>query len=143
MSPKQNSLYWREWSAVRKKLAADPSAPAADRHALHIEALGADKSHHAFTNTDFDKVLAAFRAVTRPADLDAQLRQINQDRTRTLHAIQRHDHPYIAAIALERFQTSDYTQLPTPKLKLLAMTLTERRRAKARKAAPEPVNEPF
>lgn len=81
MTKKQTFLYWREWSAVREV------QPEADRHALHVAALGRDKSHKDFTNQDFDKVLAGFRAISRPADLDAQLRQADQSRRRIITSI--------------------------------------------------------
>ncbi len=81
MSPKQKALYFREWARVRS---VDPSA---DRHALHTLALGTDKSSKEFTNADLDKVLGAFRAVTRPADLNAQVRQEKQPDIRQYHAI--------------------------------------------------------
>ncbi len=83
MTPKQNNLYWREWSAAHK---ADPKA---DRHQLHVEALGHDKSHLDFTNDDFDKVLGAFRAISRPGDLNAQLRQIRGQHRRALYILER------------------------------------------------------
>ena len=81
MSPKQKSLYWREWAAVHK---ADPSI---DRHALHIAALGKDKSSLAFTNEDLDKVLGQMRAISKPTSVEAQLRQLNQTKTRLLWKI--------------------------------------------------------
>ena len=81
MTPLQNALYWREWQKTRLRLLADGHSPDqadARRHALHIKALGADKSHLAFTNADFDKVLAAFRAIHDDANLNAQLRLLDQ-----------------------------------------------------------------
>ena len=71
MTPKQNSLYWREWGAVVRHCKA-ANLPVPDRHDLHLAALGADMSHLAFSNEDFDRVLAQFRAQSRPADLGAQ-----------------------------------------------------------------------
>lgn len=82
MTKGQNSLYWREWAAARK---VDPSL---DRHELHIRALGRDKSHVKFSNLDLDKVLAEFRAISNPGSLDAQLRQLNQQKTRLVWKIQ-------------------------------------------------------
>ena len=81
MTKPQTTLYFREWGAVRK---ADPSA---DRHALHAQALGADKSSKDFTNRDLDKVLGAFRAISRPADLAAQIDRSDQPRKRLLWRI--------------------------------------------------------
>ena len=49
-----------------------------DRHSLHTRVLGHDKSSLKFTNAEFDKVLAAFRAESEPGNLDAQLALIDQ-----------------------------------------------------------------
>lgn len=78
----QKALYWRQWSAV---LRADPSA---DRHALHIAALGHDCSVKTMTNQEFDQVLAQFASVTHPNSVDSQLRQLDQPRRRLLWKIQ-------------------------------------------------------
>src|ERR1051326_7166699 len=82
MTKKQESLYWREWAAVRK------ASPQAARHELHLRALGRDKSHVLFTNLDFDRVLAEFRSISRPSDVAAQLRQLSQAKKRLLWKIQ-------------------------------------------------------
>ena len=148
MTPKQNNLYWREWAAVHR------ARPSVQRHELHVQALGVDKSMTNLTNSDFDAVLGVFRAISRPADLDAQLRQLQQRRTRTLHSIRRHDAPLVASIALDRFGKTDLDLLTDEQLHQLATTLTERccpqhrtaskKRAAARKAKKtEPVEEPF
>ena len=81
MTPAQTKLYWREWAAVRK---ADKDA---DRHALHRQALGREVSSKAFTNRQLDAVLGVFRSVSRPADVGAQLRQEDQERSRQLFLI--------------------------------------------------------
>jgi hypothetical protein len=81
MSPAQTALYFREWGAVRAHYTArgiDPKQADAKRHELHRKALGLDKSSKDFTNSDLDKVLAVFWAITKPADLNAQLRQQDQ-----------------------------------------------------------------
>lgn len=110
MSPKQKSLYWREWAAVHK---ADPSI---ERHEVHIAALGKDKSSLDFTNEDFDKVLGQMRAISKPTSLEAQLRQLNQTKTRllwkicteqlTLLGVYGKNAYYIYALALDKFPGS-------------------------------------
>jgi len=85
VSPLQTSLYFREWGLVRKHYVAqgiDPKLADAKRHELHKKALGQMKSSKAFTNADLDKVLAVFYAITRPADLNSQLRQMEQQTER-------------------------------------------------------------
>jgi hypothetical protein len=83
MTPAQTKLYWREWSRAKKA----GQLGDADRHLLHAQALGAEKSSKDFTNEDLDKVLASFRALSQPSSLNAQLRQQEQPNTRRLHKI--------------------------------------------------------
>lgn len=128
MSPKQKTLYWREWGRVRK------IQPDADRHELHRQALGADKSSKAFNNRDLDRILGVFRAISQPADVDAQLRQQAMARTRALHAIFNHPADYVQAICLDRFGTDDLDQLDDTQAAQLAMTLAIRRRAATKRA---------
>lgn len=139
LSKKQDSLYWREWAAAKKFcLALDLPEP--DRHALHAQALGADKSHKDFTNADLDKVLATFRAISDPANVQAQLRQIDQPRTRLLYAIDRLGSQlaglaapvcsppgaYAQAICKDRFGTTDLDSLTDAQLTQLRNTLADR-----------------
>ncbi len=134
MTSKQNSLYWREWgAAVRACKAANLPAP--DRHDLHLAALGADKSHLAFSNEDFDRVLGRFRSYSRPADLGAQLRQIDQPRVRLKYAVNRlaPAPEYWAAIASDKFGTADLDALSIEQLTQLRNTLADRRRARQRR----------
>jgi hypothetical protein len=92
MTPAQNSLYWREWGKTRARLISygfTSQQAASKRHALHVKALGKDRSHASFTNADFDKVLGVFRAIHDDANLDAQLRQIEQPEHRREDLINR------------------------------------------------------
>src|ERR1041385_6065139 len=88
----QNALYWREWSAAKRVLMPGRDTWTKDeettrRHELHIQALGDEKSHVDFNNDDFDKVLAAFRAISQPGNLNAQLHALNGQRKRLLFGI--------------------------------------------------------
>lgn len=86
MTKAQNALYFREWGAARSILIARHGWTAAQadehRHELHRQALGKDKSSKAFTNRDLDVVLATFRAIAQPADLDTQIRKAEQPELR-------------------------------------------------------------
>lgn len=145
MTPAQIKLYWREWAATWRAItAARPDLTYRDagieRHSLHRRALGYPKSSADLDNGEFDKVLAAFRSVSRPDDLRAQLRQINQPRGRMLWKIERVLLPrlaealdgwqqaeaYVTAILLDRFNTDDYTTLPDRTMCQLVVTLNER-----------------
>lgn len=85
MTSAQKSLYWREWAACREKLVGHgykSDELEAQRHRIHIEACGSDVSSKDLTNAQFDAILGAFRAYTRPADLVEQLRIIDQPEKR-------------------------------------------------------------
>lgn len=132
ITKKQDWLYWREWGAVRKV------DPAADRHALHAQALGADKSHKDFSNADLDKVLGVFRAISDASNLNAQLRQAGQERFRLKFSIGKlAPASYTAAICQDRFGTRDLDELTIEQLLQVRITLSARASARrARKAAP-------
>lgn len=94
MTPKQRTLYWRTWAAAKRalsRLGYDTAEADAMRADLTIQALGKQVSSKALTNAQFDLVLAAFRAVSDPGDLDAQLRAMLQPRDRILWSL-RHNH---------------------------------------------------
>ena len=131
MTPLQNSLYFREWGRVRALCKAQ-GLPIPERHNLHVKALGQDKSHLDFSNEDFDRVLAEFRAVSQPDDLAAQLRQQDMPRRRLLYSIMRlAPEAYWRSIAQDKFGTSDETRLDLAQLKQLQITLAARSRSKA------------
>jgi hypothetical protein len=90
MTDAQNGMYFREWALARRTLRKQGLAPAdcdARRHQVHLEELGADKSHLEFTEDDFDAVLAGFWKISYPHDLARQLRQLNMRKTRLLYKI--------------------------------------------------------
>ena len=81
MTALQHRKYLSEWGLVRKHFRAqglEPKACDAKRHELHMKALGRDKSSLDLTNAEFDKILAVFSAISRPADLSTQLRLQDQ-----------------------------------------------------------------
>jgi hypothetical protein len=87
MTPAQQMLYFREWGRVRDVLKAK-GLPCGDveRHKFHLKALGVRKSSKDFTNADFDKVLAAFKAITEPGNLTPQIRAMDQPMLRNIEA---------------------------------------------------------
>jgi hypothetical protein len=122
MTPAQTKLYWKSWSAAKK---AGQLADA-DRARLTLEALGYEASSKSLTNAEFDKVLAAFRAISAPYSLKPQLRAQEQPNTRRLHKIQhllkcfalfvQDPCSYCDVILQERFRVSylsDLAQLDT------------------------------
>jgi hypothetical protein len=91
MNAAQTSLYFREWSAVRRHFIArgiDPKLADNKRHELHVKALGRAMSSKDFRNADLDKVLGVFRAITRPGDLNAQLHVEDSEIERRAEALE-------------------------------------------------------
>jgi hypothetical protein len=86
LSSLQLALHWREFAAAKRACAA-AGHPEPDRHALYTQALGKDKSLTKFNNGDLDKVLAVFRALSQPANFDAQVDATQQPRIRLEHSI--------------------------------------------------------
>ncbi|MDD2763449.1 MAG: hypothetical protein PHE83_05685 [Opitutaceae bacterium] len=88
MTASQHRKYLSEWGLVRQVYRAkglEPKACDAKRHELHKRALGRDKSSLDLTNSEFDAVLAVFSAISRPADLQTQLRLQEQAPERAGH----------------------------------------------------------
>ena len=89
MTDAQTKLYWREWQACSKaRKERGLASTDANRHALHVEALGVDVSMKHLTQRQFDRVLAKFRSYSCPADLNAQMRAEDQEDKRLKAAIQ-------------------------------------------------------
>lgn len=92
MTTAQTAKYFFEWGRARDFFRGRgmPHAEAdAQRHRLHVKALGRAKSSKDFTNADLDKVIAAFRAVWDGGNLDAQLAQIEMPEKRAAAAVAR------------------------------------------------------
>ncbi len=86
MTDKQTSLYWREWGALGRRCKKEGwTVP--DRSDLHVRALGYRKSSKALTNPELDKVLGVFRAYSQVENVNSQVRQLRQPRTRLEHKI--------------------------------------------------------
>lgn len=130
MTKAQRTLYWREFSAVKRVY------PEADRHDLHVQALGQDKSSNDLGNADLDKVLAVFRAISRPSDLDGQVQQVEQPLRRSRWAMEQVmlclalyvDHPdaYRDAIIRDRWPTHTVRTLSADQLRHVRMTIWDR-----------------
>lgn len=102
MTKAQTSLYFREWGKARKALLNahyEPKEADARRLEIHAEVLGIDNfdpqhsphriavSSKRFNNATLDKVLAAFRALSDSANLNAQLDADNQPLKRATAAL--------------------------------------------------------
>ena len=102
MTTKQKRLYWGEWGAARKALLRahyEPKEADARRLEIHAEVLGIqdfdpdDPLHRSavsskgMKNGVFTKVLAAFRALSDPGNLNAQLRVEDQPLIRARGAL--------------------------------------------------------
>lgn len=143
-SKAKDRLYLYEWGCARRvfrKQGFSSQEADAKRHELHIQAMGRDKSHYDFTNSDFDKVLGAFRAISKPADLISQLEALNGRTKRLIFGIRRTaakmkvGEAYIAAISERQTgRKSDLEQLNEDELENVRIALClEFRRAMAAK----------
>jgi hypothetical protein len=110
------------------------------RHASHILALGRTCSSNDLSNADLDRVMALWRMLADPDDLQARMTWDNPataDRTRMLWFVRNCGlpAPYVLSVMQSRFQTADAASLETPRLRQLVMTLRERVRARGAKKA--------
>lgn len=133
-SAAKDGLYWREWSAVKR------ANKHADRHDLTIEALGYEKSHVDLTNIEFTKVLAKFRAISRPDDLISQLDALEGRKRRLLCGIERTaqklkvGEAYVLAIAENQTgRKSELAQLTEAELEKVRIALSLHLRRTLRK----------
>jgi hypothetical protein len=89
----QHNHYFALWGDARRelrRLGLTPKEADAKRKLVHLEAGAIDangdpKSHYDLTNDEFDDVKAKFLAISRPADLNAQIHQIDQAIIRARH----------------------------------------------------------
>ena len=149
MTAKQNSFYWRLWGNACQANHWS-SQDGALRHDAHARALGYDKSHTAFTNEEFDRIIRFFQLLQDPDNLNAVLFFQNpgrEEKKRLIWSIQHlADEPYIKAIAADRFGTIYWQDLDVPQLTWLRNTVHNRMRVKRRReatgaAAPAPAPE--
>jgi hypothetical protein len=141
MTAKQNHLYFRAWGkakAVYVQYAGySPKEAEALRHELHREALGADKSHTAFSNEEFDAVLDAFEAVTvlSSGPSEARDRASTMPLRRAIYGIEKYGlaDSYVAHISADQFGTPDWRSLPIDVLRALRSTCRKRARSKSAK----------
>jgi hypothetical protein len=135
LSVNQDRLYWREWGkAVKHCKASGLDAP--DRHELHVKALGVDKSHKDFTNSDFNKILGVFRAVSQPGNLNAQKRQIEMPRKNVLVRIEDFEPGLVKHFLAQRFTFAVWLRRTHPQYE--GATISKGTKAKpARNPAPD------
>ena len=111
------------------------------RHACHVRALGRDKSANDLTPGDADRVVALFRLIADPWDLDA-IRNWSEpgiaERRRLLWRIRHHPigGDYVSSILRDRFGTDNPDSLENHQLRQAIATLAQRQRTRARRTAP-------
>lgn len=125
MTKAQTSLYFREWGKARKALLKahyEPKEADARRLEIHAEVLGIENfdpeltahrlavSSKRLNNATLDKVLAAFRALSDSANLNAQIDADNQPLKRATAALRllqsrmRVSNDYVDGIAHSMFR---------------------------------------
>ncbi len=132
MSPSQRTMLFSMFNrACQAATITGSIARDQYREQLTIKVCGKLMSWNDLNNRQIDGIKSELLAILKPADLDAQIAQINQPRTRALHSIQRHAPSYVAKIARDKFQHDDLDLLTVEQLQQLAMTLSNRSRRKA------------
>lgn len=140
MTPNQRIHLMAElWPAAAAALGCSPNDR--ERRLEEISrALGrvVDSASDIKTNADFDKVKGRMLALSRPADVNAQVRQENMPRTRLLVGICERRAAYgegsFATLLSERFGTKDWEGLPDWQLVQLRDTLESRLHARGKNA---------
>lgn len=140
MSPSQNKRYWREWSKIRKMLVemGDFSKEDADaqRHQIHIRALGKNTSSKDLTNRDLDAIFSHFQTYLVLIDGPSKAPDQDGECKRLIWAITQLglDEPYLASISQDQFGTPEWRKLPEADLRNFRFTATSRAAAKRRAA---------
>jgi hypothetical protein len=138
MTKLQTSLYWRTWAKVRATLidlgGYSKEDADAERHVIHKEALGSDKSSKLLNNRDLDKILDAFKTYLVLAEGPSKdpARAAAQPCNRLIYAIEATGlpDPYLESIARDQFGTSEWRKLNEIELTKLRFTAVNRARAK-------------
>lgn len=111
-------LYWAEWRNAARVLnqtqGLDPADLESERQAIHQRELGGTPSSKEIVknNRQFDKVIAAFRAISQPAAIAPQLDALDQQKRRIIWVIDQElarlqaDRNYLAGL-LRRMSSED------------------------------------
>lgn len=117
-----------------------------ERERLTVKVCGRAKSWNDFNNRDVDRMKAALQAIVDPANMTAQVRQIQMPRTRLLYGLrQAADEEYIARICADKFGTHDFENLDDHQLTDLHRTICNRafaRKRREKQSAPTPEDLP-
>lgn len=150
LSKPQQLRFWREWSVACKvqgwtKTQSWTGAQIDnERHAL-LDRAGFDSLTKVDPLKGFDRVLAELAVLSRPSDLEPQLRAAQQPRIRLLYAIENlakqislsqlvpGRSAYASAIAIDRFGHADFDRLSLEQLEQLRNTLQSRAAAHKRR----------
>lgn len=138
MTKSQTSLYWRTWAKVRASLidlgGFSKEDADAERHEIHKQALGTDKSSKLFNNRDLDKILDGFQSylVLAEGPTTGPTREKLQPCQRLIYAIEKLGlpEPYLESIARDQFNTSEWRKLSEIELTKFRFTATARTTAR-------------
>jgi hypothetical protein len=153
----QQQRFWREWGAAKREQGWLPeNGWSAEQIENERYALLRRAGFESLTEVDrlagFDRLLAELAALSRPADLEAQMREQEMPRRRLEYAINKLAkgispgqlsggvNPYLGAILSDRFGHCDLGRLSLEELEQVRNTLAARGSARRRR---EMVEEPF
>jgi hypothetical protein len=105
-----------------------------ERERITVKVFGGPRSWSTFNNRDVDRMKGTLLAILRPADLDAQVKQIEMPRTRLLTGIRESGYPRhkVETIAADEFGTRDFESLLEHDLENLHRTVINRARSQRR-----------
>jgi len=144
--PVTTSLLAEIWRLAELRARASHRAPTPDdlRHATHIAALGYDRSSRELLDLELDRVLAAFRLLADPDDLEAMIqwqdRRAGERRRREWWLRHRIPPHYLREIMKDVYGHADLSRLDHDELGRLYATLRHRPGARRPRRADEPVN---
>jgi hypothetical protein len=139
-APEVAQLHEELWAvAVAAGMQAGRTVAADDlRHACHLVAIGQDKSSTKLANPELDRILALFRLLADPDDLEAMIAWQNDQAgevKRLVWALRQAPDAYVRAIASDKFGTKQWETLGAEELRQLALTVRVRMAAKRKHTA--------
>lgn len=148
MNDKTRGKFFAEWNAAKKILREEadftPDELEARLEEIKRQAWSKAKGCEApervsskeLTGEMVSWCLAAFAAVSRPGDLEVQLRALDDARRSRILGIEKTGlgGDYVAAVALDRFGTRDWRGLDLAQLNQLMMTIKSRARERRKGA---------
>lgn len=131
MTPKQHRMYWAEWKQARRVLLQrggyTPTEADCFRDEITVGTLGTLVSSKDLKQRQIDLMIGAFKAISQPDNLNAQIDAMNGVKRRLIMGIEAlHAEAYVQDIALDTCGTPRWRELEPSDLLNLRRTLAHR-----------------